>query len=391
MFMDSYRKNAHSLWSVLFRIEGNILCAVLPFCIANCMILGLVAYYRTLKDFGFSPTGHGLLTLLVSFLVISKVNLAYDRFRAVRKHAADVFLHLRELMQMVIAISTSNSPPKKDNRKDDNDDDSEDRSKEIRYWRLECLGKVTDLMNTTVTVVKDPDLARYFARNTPLPKHAWRDDQGPLDLNCLDPLAHVQSLRMHVYCTDDLGIHLLERVNMVTKLQEFVDAYNNLLILASTPLPFPLVQMGRAFLFLWTFSMPLVLLEGPFSEVWGAQIFLFFLTYGFIGLELVSIKLSDPFGDSRDDVQLDGIRDAALLGMENDLKGMAIQMTLSERRLQFSQQKYQAQQQARRDSYIYGGKVADLDYKDPNATHGLERSYPYHVMDGESHNHDLGY
>jgi hypothetical protein len=38
MFMDSYRKNAHSLWAVLFRLEGNILLAVLPFCVINCMV-----------------------------------------------------------------------------------------------------------------------------------------------------------------------------------------------------------------------------------------------------------------------------------------------------------------------------------------------------------------
>ncbi len=64
-----------------------------------------------------------------------------------------------------------------------------------------------------------------------------------------------------------LDIHLLERVNLVNKLQEYVGSYNNLLILASTPLPYPLVKMGRVFLFLWTFSMPLVLLGGPFSDL----------------------------------------------------------------------------------------------------------------------------
>jgi predicted membrane chloride channel (bestrophin family) len=394
MVTDSYRKHAHSLWSVLFRIEGNVLFAVLPFCIANCMILGLVAFYQTKQEFEFSATGHGLLTLLVSFLVISKVNLAYDRFRAVRKDAAEAFLHLRELMQMVIAISSSVSPPttKGDDHDDiDDGDDNENRSKELRCWRLECLSKVAELMDLTVTVVKDHDLACYFARNTPLPQRALKNysSQGPPDMNALDPMVHAQSVRMHVYHTSDLGIHLLERVSLSNKLQEFIQSYNNLLVLSSTPLPFPLVQMGRVFLFLWTFSMPLVLLGGPFSGFWGAQLFLFFLTYGFIGLELVSIKLSDPFGDSRDDVQIASIRYATKLGISADLKGMELQPTLSERRLQFSRQKHHLHIRSMRDAQMYnaGRASASSDrsvYQDQHAMHNPhDPACAYQAMEGD--------
>ena len=39
------------------------------------------------------------------------------------------------------------------------------------------------------------------------------------------------------------------------------------------------------------------------------MVFLFFLTYGFIGLELVAMKLVEPFGDGRHDVQVTNIRD----------------------------------------------------------------------------------
>ncbi|KAL3941226.1 MAG: hypothetical protein SGARI_000673 [Bacillariaceae sp.] len=317
MFMDSYRKGAHSMLGILFRIEGDIICAVLPFCIVNCLLLALVAYYRTEREIGFSATGHGLLTLLVSFLVISKVNLAYDRFRAVRKHAADAFLELRELIQQVISVSSNDSP------RDKNDE----LTKQLQLWRMECVDKVSSLMEITVKVVKDKDLANYFARDTPIENWKTKNEESPPDMSTLDPMVQVQGLRMHLYCTSDLGIHLLERVNMINKLKDFIGSYNNLLILASTPLPYPLVKMGRVFLFLWTFSMPLVLLGGPFSDLVGAQIFLFFLTYGFIGLELVSMKLSDPFGNSRDDVKISRIKDAALLGIENDLKRIEFQMT----------------------------------------------------------------
>jgi predicted membrane chloride channel (bestrophin family) len=57
----------------------------------------------------------------------------------------------------------------------------------------------------------------------------------------------------------------------------------------------PLLQMGRTFLFLWTFSMPLVL-RSPFGDASAAMLFLFFLTYGFVGLEVVGLQMMSPFG-----------------------------------------------------------------------------------------------
>ena len=194
-------------------------------------LLGLVAFLKEKQGFpfSFSPTGHGLLTLLVSFLVVQKVNLAYDRFRAVRKNAADTFLKLRELMQLVIAISSSsdytnpnnNYEPstaaaaekgKKDvGNKNTSTKFEQDREKELRYWRLECVSKVSTLMDCTVRTVKDRRLACYFARNTPINGSISSGEYEP-DVSALDPLEHAQSLRMHVYCTSDLGIYLLERV-----------------------------------------------------------------------------------------------------------------------------------------------------------------------------------
>jgi len=372
--MLSYRSSAVSLWNILFRLEGNILVAVLPFCIVNCLLLWWVS---TLENFGFSPTGHGLLTLLVSFLVIQKVNIAYDRFTAVRYYAGHGAIVLRELIQMAIVISMSaanNSRQQQQQQHNNttttnrdgsyintdttnNNDNDNDLEKELRYWRLECVAKCTEIFECSIQVYQDQNLSKHFARNKPylIDPNSQKlrdnnnnnnndndDDDDETLLISQDPMIHIQALRLHVYCASDLGLQLLERLNLASKLNEYTTTYNHLLTLSSTPLPFSLVQMGRAFLLVWTFSMPLVLLEGPFTSFWAAQAFLFFLTYGFIGLELASIKLSDPFGDSRDDVQLKKIRDALIHGIENDLKQIPNQTTtISARRLLFSQQKQQ--------------------------------------------------
>ena len=93
-------------------------------------------------------------------------------------------------------------------------------------------------------------------------------------------------------------------------LNEFDIHYRNLLKWASTPLPFPLVQMGRTFLFLWTFTIPFVL-RGVVEERFSAMIFVFFLTYGFIGLEVVALKLLSAFGDGVNDLNVSGMREVS--------------------------------------------------------------------------------
>lgn len=313
----SYRTSAKGLWGVLFQLEGNVFFAVLPFCVVNCLLLALVEKFEEDDDFGFSPNGHGLMTLLVSFLVISKVNLAFDRFRGARHYTGNAFLHLRELTQLVITVSSG----------------FKDDDKSIQRWRSTCIDRIVELLDCTRRVVQDEKVAAYLARN--------QGDQVFRGTGEVDPLVLVQAIRLHVYLTEDL--QLLERVNVMSKLNEFVTDYRHLLDIASTPLPFPLIQMGRAFLFLWTFTMPLVLRQGPFTDLWTAMVFLFFLTYGFVGLELVAMKLASPFGDETTgaDIQVTALRDAAMVGIENDLRtaGSHIGGTASQRRLTFRNSK----------------------------------------------------
>ena len=68
----------------------------------------------------------------------------------------------------------------------------------------------------------------------------------------------------------------------------------------TTPVPFPLIQMARTFLFLYIFTVPFVLLSDA-SSVFAHCFTIFLLTYGFMGLEVVAIELDNPFGDDPND------------------------------------------------------------------------------------------
>ena len=169
-------------------------------------------------------------------------------------------------------------------------------------------------------------------------------------------MLHVQALRLHLYTINEQvflqqqeehgdktssqprPLEMLERMRMVDQLNEFTINYRNLLKCASTPLPFTLVQMGRTFLFIWTFSIPLVL-RGVVSEIYSAMVFVFFLTYGFVGLELVAMKLMNPFGDGRQDLNVSGMKQATAMGIERDLLAFGEGPIVHDKRKQYSRQK----------------------------------------------------
>jgi hypothetical protein len=59
-------------------------------------------------------------------------------------------------------------------------------------------------------------------------------------------------------------------------------------------------QMTRTFLFLYVFTVPFVLLNDA-SSLSAHCFIVFLLTYGFVGLEVVSIELDNPFGNDAND------------------------------------------------------------------------------------------
>jgi predicted membrane chloride channel (bestrophin family) len=58
--------------------------------------------------------------------------------------------------------------------------------------------------------------------------------------------------------------------------------------------------MTRTFLFIWVFTLPFVL-SNDIDNVYDLVFVIFFLTYGFLGIELISIEMDDPYGDDPND------------------------------------------------------------------------------------------
>lgn len=58
--------------------------------------------------------------------------------------------------------------------------------------------------------------------------------------------------------------------------------------------------------------MPLVL-RGVVDEIYSGVLFLFFLTYGFMGLEFVCMKLHDPFDENSKLIDVAGMKKVCLV------------------------------------------------------------------------------
>ena len=87
---------------------------------------------------------------------------------------------------------------------------------------------------------------------------------------------------------------------VLAEVDTFLDGYYGVQTFMTTPVPFPLIQMARTFLFLYVFTIPFVMLDDESSDV--AHCFaVFLITYGFIGLEVVAIGLDNPFGNDEND------------------------------------------------------------------------------------------
>ena len=70
----------------------------------------------------------------------------------------------------------------------------------------------------------------------------------------------------------------------------------------TTPVPFPLIQMTRTIVLIYVFTLPMIFLkDDPSPFLFEHCLVVFLLTYGFVGLELVSIELDNPFGNDDND------------------------------------------------------------------------------------------
>lgn len=282
-------------FKVLTQMVGSVWPDVLPYCIANTLLTFLIYYLKTYQgiDLTFSDKGHSFMSMLVSFLIVTRSNIAYNRLMESNTHLINCMRCCRELVQHTVAFTRHEA--------------NEAKAKE---WRSQVARRTIVLLRTTVSVLeyqskgidawKTLELSRE-EKQALLASVGKSNERSPIVLALFlrsTIAAHTEALIKDIHVNKEL--YLLKFVS------DFSTSYHGLMQLITTPFPFPLVQMARTFLFFWIFSLPFTLVA-QYKNIPALLVINFVLTYGFMGLEYVSIEMDDPFGDDPCDFDVAGL------------------------------------------------------------------------------------
>lgn len=308
----TYDSSSHV--SVLFQMHGSVWPSVLPFCLVNVLITYLVVVAKINGvDLTFPADGHTFMAIMVSFLIVTRAQITYNRFMEARGHLSDVFRSCRELIHHTAVLTM------------------QDKCRGAKQWRQDVSFRTILLLRVTIaalefntTQVNTWDVIPEQMRGQLelfVSGGAGGDDNGTgfqdrmmkwahgartlSDENFRAPIVLAYNLRAEIMKQRNgqylkIDMHPNEELKLLGFVSDFVSAFHGLKKLITTPFPFPLVQMARTFLFFWIFTLPFALVR-EISEPVQAMLIVFFTTYGFIGLEYVSMELDDPFGDDPND------------------------------------------------------------------------------------------
>lgn len=187
-------------------------------------------------------------------------------------------------------------------------------------WRNEVAYRTLALLRCSVAVIlyptsktpawEVPELNGFerddIQRNTFLNPATLRyahETRSEYEENLRVPIRLAYLLRKSIHSQEvRLGksLHVNRELKLLGTVDAFMTGFYGIRKFMTTPVPFPLVQMARTFLFLYIFTVPFVLLSDE-SSVFAHCFTIFLLTYGFMGLEVVAIELDNPFGDDPND------------------------------------------------------------------------------------------
>lgn len=298
--------------SVLLQMHGSVWPEVLPWCLATLLVTYSVYAIKDHVDLTIqNTTGHTFISILVSFLLITRTTITYNRFMEARQHLADLFRSSQEIVQYACVLTRTDAR-------------AVHWRQEVAYRSIVTLRMAIAAVefrshginawdalpdedhDKTQLILEEHHSVRNFKPSTLLTDLA----HGPRTLNDENfraPIVWAYNLRETIMGTKlnpelfpEHPLHINETLKLQALVSDVVTAVHELKKLITTPFPFPLVQMARTFLFAWVFSLPLVLINDD-DSVWEAMAIILFCTYGFLGLEYVNMELDDPFGTDAND------------------------------------------------------------------------------------------
>lgn len=276
--------------SVIIQRYGSINAKVLPVCLWNLVVAALLVLLNDLYaiDWTISEFGHEFMGMLVAFLIVSRASITFSLYYEFRTHVEALFQNTRALGQLSLS-----SP-----------DIGRSDSLKIVLGAMQLLESTTKMVvgndargNSSDFMLRKSGNVMPSSSNgdgTTWSHHSDRES----DLNMSMTVRRTFLLRQLIGKSSNESslstYHLHETVD------RYENAYYGIRKYLTTPFPFPLVQMARFVLFLYVLTLPFALLSTDTSLI-QAFLLVFIVSYGYLGIEQVSIELDDPFGDDPSD------------------------------------------------------------------------------------------
>lgn len=255
-----------------------------------------------IADLGISGVGHGYAGVIVSFLVVSRINTSLSRYNECRGYLGIMYREIRELLQTAYILT----------RRDGN------LSRADKDWRAQLAYRALVMLRAVISVVEynSTEVAAWDVKELSgyeldyvTPADEWRRyRQTPSSVRTDSmrvPLRLCFLLRETIASQKSrlaTPLSVPEELKLLGSVDGFMNGWYGMRKFLTTPVPFPLIQMTRTIVLIYVFTLPLIFLkETPETLIYEHCTVIFLLTYGFVSLELVSIESDDPFGDDDND------------------------------------------------------------------------------------------
>ena len=306
--------DSRHILSVIFQCYGSVWSQVLPYCIANTLLTLLLLYLLSIGiDLTVSEWGHEFMSVLASFLLITKFNLTLGVYYEMQSNLLKIGRATRQIAMLACCLTKQ-----------------QQNQKAAAVWRSEVAFRALVMLSATSTmltkvndldaweapgvsieelgplVLLDPNVSYEKHELSQIPRNInpRQYEAGhslPSDLNL-----RVPTMLAHQLCQTIASIPQLDSMQvkqLTDQVELFLEGFHGIRVYLNIPLPFSMIQMARIFLVLYVFTMPFAILSADLKLA-DAQVVLlvFIMSYGFMGLEIVSTNLDDPFGSDPSDL-----------------------------------------------------------------------------------------
>ena len=303
--------NSRSHLSVMLQCYGSIWRQVLPYCLFNTLLTWLLLYLLSKDiDLTVSEWGHEFMSVLVSFLLMTKFNLTLNVYYEMQTNLMRLGQATRQIVMLACCLTQ--------------------KHQKAAAWRSQVAYHALALLSATVTMltkandlnaweapgvselgqlVLDTEPSTSYHQKSAARRHGVHPRQYeaghslPSDVNLRVPTVLAHQLCQAITAPGSSQLDSMQVKQLTDQVELFLEGYHRIRVYLNVPLPFSVVQMARIFLFLSVFTLPFAILSADLKlDDIQVLLLVFIMTYGFMGLELVCMNLDDPFGGDPSDL-----------------------------------------------------------------------------------------